>query len=129
MRTQLLCTFAFEESLEDTLDDIIDTHDILFNRIFVLQSDDAVELMCTYNISYVTKYNMLRDTISIHRKKETNTIYTINALNNLIRALNGGVLDKSYSISWDDYRNTALLVRGGELSMIKTKLHDIVTLE
>lgn len=129
MRTQLLCTFTFEESLEDTLDDIIDTHDILFNRIFVLQSDDGVELMCTYNISYVTKYNMLRDTISIHRKKETNTIYTINALNNLIRALNGGVLDKSYSISWDDYRNTALLVRGGELSITKTKLHDIVTLE
>jgi hypothetical protein len=129
VRTQLLCTFAFEESLEDTLDDIIDTHDILFNRIFVLESDDEDELMCTYNISYVTKYNMLPDTISVHRKKETNTIYTINALNQLIRMLNGGNLDKSYTVNWDDYSNSIMLVRGGEFSILPTKVYNIITIE
>ena len=129
MRTQLLCTFAFEESLEDTLDAIIDTHDILFDRIFVLESDDEDELMCTYNISYVTKYNMLPDTISVHRKKETNTIYTINALNQLIRMLNGGNLDKSYTVNWDDYSNSIMLVRGGEFSILPTKVYNIITIE
>ena len=128
MRTQLLCTFTFEESLEDTLDDIIDTHDILFNRIFVLESDDD-ELMCTYNISYVTKYNMLPDTISVHRKKETNTIYTINALNQLIRMLNGGNLDKSYTVNWGDYSNSIMLVRGGEFSILPTKVYKIIMIE
>jgi len=129
VRTQLLCTFAFEESLEDTLDAIIDTHDILFDRIFVLESDDEDELMCTYNISYVTKYNMLPDTISVHRKKETNTIYTINALNQLIRMLNGGNLDKSYTVNWDDYSNSIMLVRGGEFSILPTKVYNIITIE
>jgi len=129
VRTQLLCTFAFEESLEDTLDAIIDTHDILFDRIFVLESDDEDELMCTYNISYVTKYNMLPDTISVHRKKETNTIYTINALIQLIRMLNGGNLDKSYTVNWDDYSNSIMLVRGGEFSILPTKVYNIITIE
>jgi hypothetical protein len=56
----------------------------------------------------------LRDTISINRKKETNTLYSINALNALIIALNGGVLDKSYMINWNDYKDCMLLSQGAD---------------
>ena len=46
------------------------------------------------------------DTISLHRKKNTNTLYTINALNDLIRELNAGKLDKTYPIKWENYKNS-----------------------
>jgi len=54
----------------------------------------------------------MRDTISINRKKESNTLYSINALNALISHLNNGVLDKSFIIDWSNYKNTLLLSQG-----------------
>jgi hypothetical protein len=39
------------------------------------------------------------NTILVHRKKETNTLYTINALNELIKKLNGGVVDIAYKVN------------------------------
>jgi hypothetical protein len=54
----------------------------------------------------------MRDTISINRKKESNTLYSINALNALISHLNNGVLDKSFIIDWPNYKNTLLLSQG-----------------
>lgn len=130
MKTQLLCTFSFESDLEATLDNISKFHEVVFDRIFVLEDkeDPDGELMVTYNISYSTRYHMLPSTISIHRKKETNTIYTINALNQLIALLNGGVVEKGYPIEWQDYRNSMLLVKGGTFTRITTKLYDIVQL-
>jgi len=50
MKTQLLCTFTINKSLRPTIDLIVDTYDVLFNKIFVLKSVDTSELMCTYNV-------------------------------------------------------------------------------
>ena len=50
-----------------------------------------------------------QNTISIHRKKETNTLYTVNALNEVIRVVNNGVLDKSYQLDWQQYQNSFIL--------------------
>jgi len=66
------------------------------------------------------------DTISLHRKKMTNTLYTINALNDLIRELNGGRLDKSYQINWEDYQNCLLLTNENGLNKIPTKIYTII---
>jgi hypothetical protein len=66
------------------------------------------------------------DTISLHRKKHTNTLYTINALNDLIRELNNGKLDKSFSIEWENYKNSLLLTNDNGLNKIPTKIHTIV---
>jgi hypothetical protein len=49
------------------------------------------------------------NTISVHRKKETNTLYTVNALNEIIQRLNNGVLDKTYQLEWYNYQNSLLL--------------------
>ena len=70
---------------------------------------------------------ILDNTILLHRKKDSNTLYTINALNDLIKSLNGGVLDTSYKVNWQDYRNCILLTAGGELKKLDTKVHDILT--
>jgi hypothetical protein len=64
----------------------------------------------------------------VHRKKESNTLYTINALNTLIKELNDGYLDPNYRVDWNDYRNCILLTRGNELKRINTRLHKIVEL-
>jgi hypothetical protein len=72
--------------------------------------------------------SVLPNTILLHRKKESNTLYTINALNALIKSLNGGVLDTNYRITWLDYKNSILLVQSNDLNIIKTKIHKIINL-
>lgn len=62
----------------------------------------------------------------VHRKKESNTMYTINALNALITAENGGVLDKSYQVDWEKYRNSVILTDGDGYKVMNTSLFRII---
>tara|TARA_R100000234_G_scaffold104637_1_gene74516 strand:- start:251 stop:652 length:402 start_codon:yes stop_codon:yes gene_type:complete len=127
MRTNLLCTFTNPREKRKTLDLIIDKYDILYNKIFLLKNvDNDRELMCTYNISIDENYSELDNTILLHRKKQTNTLYTINALNSLIQVLNNGVLDTTYQLDWENYRNTMLLTNDEGLKRIETEVEDII---
>lgn len=128
MRTQLLCTFTESGKLNTTLSTIIDAYDIIFDKIYVFQDDDNTEqLMCTYNVDAVNIGKFLDKTISLHRKKQTNSLYTINALNCIIKKLNNGVLDKSFEIPWEDYSNALLLVsEDDDLNHIHTHIYSIV---
>ena len=131
MRTQLLCTFTNKSRFHDTIDLIIACNDIMFGKIFVFENEkDSQQLICTYNIEYEEDFMQgIQDTISLHRKKHTNTLYTINALNDLIRELNGGKLDKSFSVDWENYRNSLLLTSDSGLNKIPTKIHMIINVE
>ena len=130
MNTQLLCTLTPKKSLNKTTDLIIDTYDIIFNKIFVLKdTNDDRELMCTYNIESSENPTILDNTISLHRKKQTNTLYTINALNELIKLVNNGVLDTTYQIEWDNYQNTMLVTNDEGLRKISTAIHDIIRIK
>ena len=129
MSNKLFCTFSTTDELEDTLKEIQERYRIIYNKIFVLYSKSQDEYICTYNVDYVNVSNFLENTILVHRKKESNTLYTINALNTLVKELNGGVLDKDFKIDWNDYRNCVLLTKGPELKRINTKLFRIVELE
>lgn len=127
LKNKLFCTFSPKDRLEETLDIIQSEYTIMYGKIFVLESQDSEEFLCTYNIEVqgnTTK--VLPNTILLHRKKETNTLYTINSLNLLIKTLNEGVLDTSFRINWPDYRNTVLLSQGEELKKLSTKIHRIV---
>ena len=127
MRTNLLCTFTTPREKRKTLDLIIDKYDILYNKIFLLKNvDNSNELMCTYNISVEENYTELENTILLHRKKQTNTLYTINALNALIQILNNGVLDTTYQLDWENYRNTMLLTNEEGIRRISTEVEDII---
>ena len=126
---KLFCTFSAKDSLEETLSKITGQYTILYEKIFVLSSPDSNEYLCTYNIEVdgpTTK--ILPNTILLHRKKESNTLYTINALNTLIKQLNEGVLDTKFPINWQDYRNCVLLTQGDGLKRINTAIHKIVNL-
>ena len=129
LKNKLFCTFSPKDRLEDTLNLIQGEYSIMYGKIFVLESVDSEELLCTYNIEVegpTTK--VLQNTILLHRKKETNTLYTINSLNLLIKSLNEGILDTSFRINWPDYRNTVLLSQGDELKKLSTKIHRIVSI-
>jgi hypothetical protein len=129
MSNKLFCTFTTEETLEPTLEVIKEKYSIMYNKIFVLYSKSQDEYICTYNVDFANISNFIDNTILVHRKKESNTLYTINALNTLIKELNGGQLDTSYRINWSDYRNCVLLTKGSELKRINTKLFRIIELE
>ena len=129
MKTQLLCTFAPLSKLDDVVEIIIECNDILYNKIYVFENaEDASQLICTYNIEYAKDAypQDIPNTISLHRKKQSNTLYTINALNEVIRSLNGGVLDKRFPIPWEEYQNTLLLTNEKGLNKIPTKIHKII---
>ncbi len=132
MNTQLLCTFTDIHNLDFTIDLIIECNDIFYNKIYILSNiDDPKQLMCTYNIPKTDDFlDGVRNTISLHRKKHSNTLYTINALNTLIRKLNNGVLDKTFSIDWDDYKNCILLFDSEDsIQRINTKLYKIIDID
>ena len=127
LMNKLFCTFSSKDGLETTLETIKAEYTIMYNKIFVLESKDSDEYLCTYNIEIQgDSTKILPNTILLHRKKETNTLYTINSLNLLIKSLNEGVLDTSYRINWIDYQNTVLLTQGSELKTLGTKIHKIV---
>ena len=127
MKTQLLCTFTNNKALSKTVDKIIEAYDILYNKLFVLRNEsDTRELMCTYNINSTGDIAILPDTISLHRKKQTNTLYTINALNECIKTCNNGVLDTTFQLEWDRYRNCILLTNDSGLRRIDTTVHEVI---
>jgi len=128
MNNKLFCTFSTETDLENNLAQIKEKYKIIYNKIFVLYSKSQDEYICTYNVDFGNVSAFLDNTILVHRKKETNTLYTINALNTLIKSINGGVLDTSYKVDWTDYRNCVLLTKGPELKRINTKLFRIIEL-
>ena len=129
MSNKLFCTFATEDTLDNILSEIQERYNIIYNKIFVLYSKSQDEYICTYNVDFGNVGAFLGNTILVHRKKESNTLYTINALNTLIKELNGGVLDTSYRINWPDYRNCILLTKGPDLKRVNTKLYKIIELE
>ena len=128
MRTQLLCTFTRKSKLNEIVDIIVSCNDILYDKIYVFENkDDSNQLICTYNVEFIENYEEnIIDTISLHRKKQSNTLYTINALNEVIRSKNNGVLDKSFQVDWNEFQNTLILTAESGLNIIPTKIHQIV---
>jgi len=127
VKTQLLCTFTYKPQLHKTVDVIVQTYNVLYNKIFVLrETGNDNDIMCTYNIDASGDFPILENTISLHRKKYTNTLYTINALNILIKLLNNGVLDTTYQVDWDNYKNTMLVTNDEGLRRINTEIEEVI---
>jgi hypothetical protein len=129
MNNKLYCTFVQDNEVEEVVDRILDEYDILFDKIFVLVSVDGSKTMLTYNIDGPVYNLQLPNTILVHRKKQTNTLYTINALNEVIKYLNDGELDTSFQVDWTRFRNSLLLTRPGGFKKIKTRLKNIIEIE
>jgi hypothetical protein len=128
LNNKLFCTFTTLEGVNDLVDSIQRKYTVMYNKIFVLEVKNNNEYVLTYNIEIANISNIPENTILVHRKKESNTLYTINALNELIKSLNGGVVDTRFQIEWQHYKNTILLTQQNELKELKTKIHQIIEL-
>jgi hypothetical protein len=128
LNNKLFCTFVTEEALDFLIEDISKAYSIMYNKMFVLFVKSTNEYVITYNVDQGNVENIPVNTILVHRKKETNTLYTINALNDLIKKLNGGVVDVSYRVNWQHYKNCILLTQNGDIKQLNTKVFKIIEL-
>lgn len=124
MKSQLLCTFTLKWQISKIIQEIIQTYNVVGHRIICLQNqNNPDQIFCVYNVSQESQQT-LQNTIKVHRKKESNTLYTINSLNRLVQILNGQT-STQFSINWNQYKNVLLLLRNNELLNIKTKIYKI----
>ena len=129
MKNKLFCSFTPHIYLPETIASITSKYVILYNKLFILESSDTEEYLITYNIDTDSPLDHIpENTILLHRKKESNSLYTINALNILVKQLNNGVLDKTFQINWNNYRNSVLLTQGEDLRIINTRIYKIINL-
>ena len=128
LNNKLFCTFVKSEEIESKVKELSTTYSIMYNKMFVLYIKSNDEYVITYNVDQGNVSEIPDNTILVHRKKETNTLYTINALNELIKSLNGGVVNTKFPIDWKHYRNCILLTQHNELKQLNTKIHKIIEL-
>ena len=126
LNNKLFCTFTNLESLDELVDSLKSKYNIIYNKMFVLEIIGKDEYVVTYNVEQGNVHTIPENTILVHRKKESNTLYTINALNELIKKLNGGVVDTNYKVDWQHYRNCILLTQHNELNQLNTKIYKII---
>ena len=128
VNNKLFCTFTSLEDLDTLISGITNSYSIMYNKMFVLYVKSTDEYVVTYNVEQGNVSTIPENTILVHRKKDTNTLYTINALNELIKKLNGGVVDPKYRVEWQHYRNCILLTNHNELKQLNTKIYKIIEL-
>lgn len=136
--TLLLATFVRTQNINNVIDTISQNFDVVGNKLFILQDvANKHKKIITYNINKdrdAIFSEIIQNTISLHRKKETNTLYTLNALNEIVKEQNGGDLNKSFSVDWKVYRNTLLITYKDDvtgemyLKKVSTRLLNIVNL-
>lgn len=130
METQLLLTFTKLNKLSNCILEIKECYTLAFNKVYVLENvTNNKELICSYNIDIKAGVSgdIPMNTISVHRKKDTNTIYTINALNYVIALLNDGKVDNKFPVPWENYKNMILVTNTEGLKKIETKIHSVLT--
>ena len=117
-----------QNEIDELIANLSSTYNIMYKKIFVLFVKTTNESVVTYNVEQGNVNSIPANTILVHRKKESNTLYTINALNDLIKKLNGGEVDPTFKIEWQNYKNCVLLTQHGDVKQLNTKIYKIVDL-
>lgn len=132
-KQQLLCTFTTSNSIRLTVDYIQTYYKVSNNKFFLYRSQEKEfsynggNFFIVYNIDDILKpEGLARNTIILHRKKQHNSFYTINALNKLIQNINNGVLDKEFQIDWELYENKLLISIEGDLKITPISFQKIL---
>lgn len=103
------------------------------NRIFIFSVDDDVhKRLVTFNVSeedldkFAEFKKVNKNTLRLHRHKESNTFYTINSLNKLLKEQHGQT-NPEFQVNWDGFANSCLVLDGeGNLKVLKTKLAKVI---
>jgi hypothetical protein len=124
MNTQLLCLFTTKEELDKSINFVLTNYTLTNPNVFVLENKlKPEEVFITFNVEKGSiAISSDWKTILVHRKKQSNTIYTINALNEVVKSKTGGMLDNSYMIDWEEFRNCILTTSNTGYKKIPTKV-------
>ena len=123
---QLLCTFSNSLQYTEVIKEIPQQYTLIDNKIFIFANENNLrELYLTFNVQKTDRNVRYKGTISIHRKKQTNTLYTLNAMNKLIEDENNGVYDKNFQLSWELYKNSIILTNDIGVKIVPLKLFSI----
>jgi hypothetical protein len=124
MNTQLLCLFTTKGELNKSVEFVLNQYILTNPNVFVLENKiNEGELYITFNVEKGSSaIDSEWKTILVHRKKQSNTIYTINALNEVVKSKTGGILDNSYMIDWDEFKNCIITTSSIGYKKIPTKV-------
>lgn len=127
-KRQLLCTFSNVSDFRNVMDQIRKFYTVYNDALFVFYNTKNVkDLYITYNIvNDNINFSKFPGTISIHRKRQTNTLYTLNAMNQIIRDENNGVVDKTFQINWELYKDSLIITADNLIRVISIKIYDII---
>ena len=126
IQKQLLCTFSNSSQYTSVLSEINQQYTLVDNKIFIFANENNLrELYLTFNVEKRDQINRYKGTVSIHRKKQTNTLYTLNAMNKLIADENNGVFDKNFQLNWELYKNSIILTNDIGVKIVPLKLFSI----
>lgn len=129
IQKQLLCTFSNSSQYTSVISEISRQYKLVDNKIFIFANENNLrELYLTFNVEKGEQNNRYKGTISVHRKKQTNTLYTLNAMNRLIEDENNGVYDKNFQLNWELYKNSIILTNDIGVKIIPLKLFYIYEL-
>jgi hypothetical protein len=111
---------------KETLHKINKFYDVYNNRIFAFSNvNNPKEVYITYNVLNMKKESpKFPNTILIHRKKQTNTLYTLNSMNKLIEEEHGSI-DHNYVIDWTLYSNSLIITGDVSIRIIPLKILSI----
>ena len=121
-----------EEAILKEVQFIAENINLSNDHIFLLKStNEPKKKILTYNA--VTErgksFNPRLFTIRVHRKKQTNTLYTINALNAAVASQHNGKTGKDLKLEWSEYTNCLLLSEGKKLKMHPVEVLKIFKVE
>lgn len=120
---KLLCTFTSKEQILRVIKEIND-YNIILNTIEVFSEVKSKDYLLLYEVEKINQ--IPKRTLPVHKKSNTNTIYTINALNILVRNINNGIINRDVEIPWYNYSNKLLLTRGNNLIKKEIKFDQII---
>lgn len=121
--TKLLCTFTNKEQILNVIKEI-NNYNIILNSIEVFLETKSRDYILLYEVEKINQ--IPKRTLPVHKKSNTNTIYTINALNILVRNINNGIINRDVEIPWYNYSNKLLLTRDNNLVIKEIKFDQII---
>jgi hypothetical protein len=108
MKKKLLCTFSSKNSFKLTIDYVASFYQIYKNRIFIYSDQNNFDNLILFYNTENDEQKKLENTMTVHRKVQSDTFYTLDALNELVKLVNNGIADKNYQLDWENYPNRLL---------------------
>jgi hypothetical protein len=131
----LLASFLTTEDddlIMEEVDFVVNNLNLTNKHIFLFRLiEEPTKKVLTYNAIPAPgkHYNPRLFTMRVHRKKQTNTLYTINALNAAVASQHDGATGKNLRLDWEEYNNCLLLTEGKKLQVHPVEVVKIFKIE